>query len=202
MGPKPSGSSVRGSWPLDTVHQRIPRDQSARLFRRAPRVLRPCMHGRRTGSDPMESLGAVLGPRSASGREDTTMTSNAWSHLPNAAHIDRVFADVTRNPKSWGAAWGAAWDAAWGAAWDAARYAARDAAWDAARYAARDAARDAARSAARGATAALVAYDDCAYLLDHPPNIVRAHIALTNDPAAILLLPASTALHGETDGQN
>jgi hypothetical protein len=38
----------------------------------------------------------------------------AWSHLPNAKHIDRVLASLAANPEKW----------------DAARYAARDAAWD------------------------------------------------------------------------
>ena len=99
-----------------------------------------------------------------------------WAHLPNAAHIDRVLVHLAQNPE----------------VWDAARDAARDAAWDAARGAAWDAARD--------AIAALTAYDDCAHLLDQTPDFVRGHINLTNEPAAILLLPAVIAMQGEHHG--
>ena len=142
----------------------------------------------------------------------------AWAHLPNAAHIDRVLAHLKQHPDRWDAAWdtarGAAWDAAWdtarGAAWNAARGAAWDAAWSAAR-AAWDAARgpawdaawdaawaaawDAARGAARGVIAALVAWDDCAYLLDQTPDFLRAQINLVDGHhQAILLLPAVIAM--------
>ena len=103
-----------------------------------------------------------------------------WSHLPNAAHISRVLVHLAQNPE----AWDAAWDAARGAAWDAAR----GAAWDAARGAARD------------ALSALIAYDDCAHLLDQTPGFVRGHFNLTNEPAAILLLPAVIAMQGESYG--
>lgn len=98
--------------------------------------------------------------------------TTAWANLPNAAHIDRVLADLKARPE----AWDAARDAAWGAAWDAAR----DAAW----------------GTARGTIIALIAWDDCAYLLNFTPDQLKAHIKLTNDPAATLLLPAVTALAG------
>ena len=107
-----------------------------------------------------------------------------WSHLPNAAHISRVLVHLAQNPEAWGAARGAAWDAAWNAAWSAARGAAWGAAW----------------GAARGAIAALIAYDDCAHLLDQTPDFVRGHFKLTNEPAAILLLPAVIAMQGESYG--
>ena len=90
----------------------------------------------------------------------------AWTHLPNAAHIDRMLAHTKQHP--------ARWDAAWGAA----RGAARDAAWD----------------AAWGAIAALVAWDDCAYLLDQAPDFLRAQINLVGDHRAVLLLPAVIAM--------
>ena len=137
-------------------------------------------------------------------------TKPAWSHLPNAKHIDAVLADARKRPGAWGAAWTAAWDAAWTAARDAARTAAqraaRDAAWDAAQRAARDAAwgaawdaardaawtaaRDAARTAARtaawdaarGAIAALVTWDSSADLLDCTPDVLRAMIDLAEPP--------------------
>jgi hypothetical protein len=146
-----------------------------------------------------------------------------WAHLPNAAHIDRVLANSKENPAEWvaarGAAWGAAWSAAWGAAWDAARDAARDAAWsaawdaardaawgaargddlDTARDAAWDAARDATRGAAWDAVAALLAWNDCAYLLDLPPEALRAIIRMDSGAGkhqAVLLLPASIVFNG------
>lgn len=100
--------------------------------------------------------------------------TTAWGHLPNAQHIDRVLAHLKQYPDRWGIAWdagrGAAADAAWGAAWGAAR------------------------GAARGAIAALVAWDDCAYLLDQTPDFLRAQFNLTGDPAALLLLPAAIAM--------
>jgi hypothetical protein len=83
--------------------------------------------------------------------------SNAWDHLPNAKHIDRIIQSLKDNPR----AWDAAGDAAWAAAWDA----------------------------ARAAVMALIAWDNCAYLLDTDPDKVRV-LALLGQPAAILLLPA------------
>ena len=97
---------------------------------------------------------------------------------------------------------GAAWGAARGAAWGAPRDAARDAAWDAARSAAwgaamgapRDAARGAAWDAAWDAIAALITWDDCAYLLDQTPELLQAQINLVGDHRAVLLLPAVVAM--------
>jgi len=40
-----------------------------------------------------------------------------WSHLPNAAHIDRVLASVKANPKIWADVSNAVPDAAHNAAW-------------------------------------------------------------------------------------
>ena len=132
------------------------------------------------------------------------MTPTAWADLPNAKHIDRILADLKRNPYNWGAAWTAEWTAEWNAAMTAAR----NAAWSAERYAAWDAARTAAWSAARtaasgaafntawGAILALVAYDDCAYLLDEKPEYVQI-LALLGNEKAILLYPACVALQKE-----
>ena len=94
----------------------------------------------------------------------------AWAHLPNARHIDRVLAHLKQHSERWNAARGAARDAARDAAWDAVR----GAAWD--------------------AVAALVAWDDCAYLLDQTPDFLRAQINLVGDHRAILLLPAVIAM--------
>jgi len=123
-----------------------------------------------------------------------------WSHLPNAAHIDAVLASVKANPDewsaawdaaydvAWGVAWGAAWGVAWGAAWDAARDVARYAALEAVRYAAWSAAWD----AARGAILTLVAYDDCAHMLDSEPDDLR-FLSKLGSNAATLMIPASIA---------
>ena len=140
------------------------------------------------------------------------MTPTAWADLPNAKHIDRILADLKKNPDKWRAAWDAeryaAWDAARDAAWNAARGDARDAAGDAARnavwnaaetaerYAARTAASDAAWYASWGAISALIAYDDCAYLLDEKPEHVQI-LALLGNEKAILLYPACVALQKE-----
>ena len=109
---------------------------------------------------------------------------NAWSHLPNAAHIDRVLESVKSHPESWGLPRTWAWSAAWDAAWDAAR----GAAWDAL-----EAAWEAAWSAARDAILALVAYDDAAKYLDMPVDQLKIWAILSEDPAAVLLLPAVIA---------
>ena len=119
---------------------------------------------------------------------------NAWSHLPNAHHIDRVLESAKSHPEIWAAAWDAAWNAsmaAWNAAWNAtmnaARGVARDVAWDAARGGVWSAA------AARGATAALIAYDDASKYLEMPGDHLRIWAILSEDPAAVLLLPAVIA---------
>jgi hypothetical protein len=125
---------------------------------------------------------------------------NLWDHLPNAKHIDAILASVKAHPKEWGAEWNAEWDAAWdrarGAAWDAAREAAReaarDAAWGEARDATWDAAYYAARVAAWDAIIALIAYDDCAYMLDSDLGELEI-LAKFGDERAILLLPACKA---------
>ncbi len=119
-----------------------------------------------------------------------------WSHLPNAAHIDAVLASVKANPDEWSAVRYAAADAAL----EAVRYAAYDAAWEAAweaarsvaRYAALEAVRYAAWSAAWGAILALVAYDDCAHMLDSEPDDLRI-LSKLGSHAATLMIHASIA---------
>ena len=130
---------------------------------------------------------------------------NAWSHLPNAHHIDRVLESVKSHPEIWDAFWGvarnAAWSAALNAAWseayDASRSAARSvawlAAWDAAMSVTLHAAWDAAWDAARNAIAALIAYDDGSKYLEMPSDHLRVWSILSEDPAAVLLLPAVIA---------
>ena len=153
--------------------------------------------------------------------------TTAWSYLPNAVHIDRVLADVRANFDKWVAAWETVWfvlgydvrddarddvrrtarnaarddasrDATRTAAWSAAKSAARDAAWSAAKSAARAAVRAAAWSAASDAIFALIAYDDCAHLLDGNPDDVKL-MALLGSPTAVLLYPACVALNKQME---
>jgi hypothetical protein len=112
---------------------------------------------------------------------------NAWSHLPNAHHIDRVIKSSKSHPEIWDAAWDASL-----AAWDAS-LAAQGAVWNAARGAAWGAARGAAWGAAWGAITALIAYDDASKYLDMPVDQLRFWSILSEEPAAVLLLPAVIA---------
>jgi len=128
------------------------------------------------------------------------MTPTAWADLPNAKHIDRILADLKKNTDRWSATRNAASDAtrnaAVDAAWNAARNAARTAAWNAAWDAVWDAARGAAWGSARDAILALIAYDDCIYLLDEKPEYVQM-LGLLGNQQAILLYPACLALQKE-----
>jgi hypothetical protein len=115
--------------------------------------------------------------------------------MPN--HIDRVLESVKSHPEIWGAAWNEARLSARYAALGAARLSARYAALDEAKYAALGAALGAARyaawNAAWGAIAALIAYDDASKYLDMPVDQLRVWAILSEDPAAILLIPAVVA---------
>lgn len=132
---------------------------------------------------------------------------NAWSHLPNARHIDWVIKSLKENPKLWYAALDEARDATWDATYNVARDAIQDAvleaawqpAWDAALSAARRAAWIAARDAAwvvaqiaaasRGVILALVAYDDCDQYLQMTYEQLKVYAVLSEKPQAVLLLP-------------
>jgi hypothetical protein len=126
---------------------------------------------------------------------------SAWSHLPNAKHIDRIIAHVTANPAAWDAvvrdaAYNAAVyavrDAAHNAAVYAVRYAAYNAAWDAA-YNAAWVNMSTARDAAWDAILVLVAWDRAGGLMDSPAEQVKV-LAILGDQAAILLYPAIRAI--------
>ena len=120
--------------------------------------------------------------------------NNTWNHLPNAKHIDRIMQSLKDDPAAWAAARDAMRDAVWDAAWDAAL----DALWDVAADAARDAANEAApMPASWAAFVALVAYDDCGYLLDQDPDHVKVLAGLSVE-SAVLLLPALIALNNNT----
>jgi len=146
------------------------------------------------------------------------MLDNHWSHLPNAKHIDWVLASLKVHPKKWHAAWSAAYNTArttarvasyntacnasyntaCNAAYDEACNAAYYTAWTTARKAAWNAACDEARKAASFSSAsssvydailALVAYDDCGYMIESEVGELKI-IAAFGDTRAILLLPA------------
>ena len=117
------------------------------------------------------------------------MTS-AWAHLPNAAHIDRVIASVLSNPVQW--TWVASdpvrhpmWDVR-GEAYEVVRKQGRSSVWEEGRLSVLDGARD--------AILALIAYDDCAYMIDSDPSEL-AILAAFGDPRASLLLSACKAFH-------
>ena len=129
-----------------------------------------------------------------------------WSHLPNAVHIDRILKLSRDHVDIWNAAWETTLTATWGKSWYAARHAAWDKAYAAAYYAARHAAWAAARNivwdnilkeesrANRDAIAALIAWDDSAQFLDMTSDELEVWARLSNNPAAILMLPAVKAL--------
>ena len=111
-----------------------------------------------------------------------------WGHIPNAAHIDRVIASAKANPNQWG---DLQWEARdWVAACNMVKKQGRDAIWDAAWLVARDTP----QYAAREALLALIAYDDCAYMLDSDPGEL-AILAAFGDPRATMLLPACKVFH-------
>jgi len=155
----------------------------------------------------------------------TQNNTTAWADLPNAKYIDMIMYSLKKDnaardaaynaardavsDAAWVAAMDAAYneakgaaykaardaarDAAWGAAWDAAWGSAYNAAWGAAWGAAWDAVRDAVR--------ALIAWDDCGYLLDEKPEDVKK-LALLGNQAAVLLYPACIALNKSKELEN
>ena len=114
-----------------------------------------------------------------------------WSHLPNAIHIDRLLTSLKANPEKWNAVWDLAWDATWDFARGAAFNAACDAvAWSEAFTAVWKAAREVAvPNTAWSAIVALIAWEDCAHLLNSEPEHVKLLAALGVE-SAILLYPA------------
>lgn len=139
---------------------------------------------------------------------------SAWRDLPNAAHIDRIIESLKSHINIWAVALdeshGEPRREAWYVALDAVLDAARLEAWDSARAAAwdtarnlvrdlvqdgdRDLLRDWAWEAAWSAIAALVAWDDSDRFLDMTGNELAVWARLSNNPAAILMLPAVRAL--------
>jgi len=126
------------------------------------------------------------------------MTQTAWAHLPNAKHIDWVLASLKANPEKWEAARTAARDAAGMATWNARCGKPWYMAYFATINAACDATFDTGGSAAYfsviDAILALMAYDDCGYMIESEIGELKI-IAAFGDPRAILLLPACIAFN-------
>jgi hypothetical protein len=126
---------------------------------------------------------------------------NAWSHLPNSHHIDRIIKSVKSYPEIWAEAnsanVGDSRDAAlhmtMNAAWDAALDFSLNAALDAVWSTAWDVVRNAAWDVFNDAALALIAYDDANKYLDMTSDHLRIWAILSEDSAAILLLPAVIA---------
>jgi hypothetical protein len=131
---------------------------------------------------------------------------SAWSDLSNAQHIDRVLASLKEHPEIWAetggtdrsaafrnTAWVAICDSARSDVWNEARLAARDAARLATPDATCDAAWCAAFETAYDAILALFVYDDCDQYLNMTSEELKVWSLLTEQPAAVLLLPAVIA---------
>ena len=122
----------------------------------------------------------------------------AWAYLPNAVHIDRVIASAKAHPGHWAAAQIAARGAARGAARDLLIKQGRYSVWlesqEAVWSAGCGVGWDVGWGVAMDALLALIAFDDCAYMLDSDPGEL-AILAKFGDHRAILLLRACKALH-------
>jgi hypothetical protein len=130
-----------------------------------------------------------------------------WSHLPNAARIDRILASAKANPKIWSDAWHstrkAGSDVAWNAAYNAAYYSSCDIANNSDYKPAYEVAAVldelGTYYTAFYAITALFAYDDAAKYLDLPLDQLKMLYALSEDPAALLLQPAVMAFSMEKE---
>ena len=121
--------------------------------------------------------------------------TTAWSHLPNAAHIDRILADLTANPTHWPAS---AWDpvdyAAYQAVWLATRYAAFDVIFaQSSKFAAWEQVKVAARPAAWDSIKALIAWDETADYLNLSLDQLKMWALLGDNYGAVLMVTAVTA---------
>lgn len=124
-----------------------------------------------------------------------------WSHLPNAAHIDRVLSSLKAHHEAWDAAGEAPRPSGLQAAWTAAREACsetarREEAWCSAFSATATSPigwSSINRVPPSGAILALIAWDNSAKFFDMTSNELEFWAVLSKDSAAILLLPAVIA---------
>ena len=98
---------------------------------------------------------------------------SAWKDLPNDKHIDWVLESLKTHPQLWHDTHNKEWAQAYDQAWDQAY----DQAWDQA------------RSQASYACLALIAYDGSVKYLSMTSDQLKVWIELSEDSAAILLLP-------------
>jgi len=127
--------------------------------------------------------------------------TTAWADLPNANYIDIILGLLKKENTAWDAAKDAAYNAAKGAAREAAYNAAKGAAREAVWNPAYNAARDAAYNAAYDAVRALIAWDNCGYLIKETPEDVKM-LGLLGNQAAVLLYPACVALQKAKELEN
>ena len=126
---------------------------------------------------------------------------NLWSHLSNAQHVDRIIESVKSHPKVWVTSRKiartivdlATYDAAYNTVLITAYNAGRHPIQNAAVGAAREAAHCSGRIMAWNAILALIAYDDAAKYLDMTSDKLKVWAVLSEDPAAVLMLPAVVA---------
>ena len=132
---------------------------------------------------------------------------SAWSNLPNAKHIDALFADARARPEVWEATYSsgderndavmASWVAIEASKQDSALVSTQDVVHDAYRHDAYSAvARTKATIVALSAAWALIAWPESAGMLDLPPDALRTVISTCDGDVkhqAVLLLPAVIA---------
>lgn len=119
---------------------------------------------------------------------------NDWDDLPNGAHIDRIIDHAARYPHKWADAWESQDTELEEARWEADRVA-----WTTAVDKSTDPVNSSKTvntitanrpiSFVHGpnqAIVALAAWDDCAYILDLHPDVVRTMAFSGNHPAALL----------------
>lgn len=121
--------------------------------------------------------------------------TTAWSHLPNAHHIDRILADVKVNPTHWPES---AWDpvdyAAYQEVWLAASHAAFDVIFaQSSKFAAWEQVKVAARPAAWDSIKALIAWDETADYLNLSLDQLKMWALLGDNYGAVLMVTAVTA---------
>jgi hypothetical protein len=125
----------------------------------------------------------------------------AWNNLPNARYIDQLLADLKSHAEELGAAWDAAGIAIDGDDYESARNEALEAVWPVDRGTAWNAVLDATWSVARGsawyaawsAGTALIGWDHSAKYLSMTSEELEVWYALSDDPAALLLMPYARA---------
>ena len=127
---------------------------------------------------------------------------DTWSELPNAAHIDTIFADAQARPEVWervmvdAIAWSKDRTGAWAEAYWVSRDTVRDLAWGPSWDTVRDRLGRMAELVVGDAVCALIAWPESAALLDLTPDALHTIIDVADGGVkhqAILLLPAVIA---------